>query len=175
MTEAIECDTVLSLVREFYKLSGKVSNLGSCQDINFKFKDEITSKSYVAKFTPAIQSTTLEIDLQHCLIKYLSTRIEMKGVDLPIPIPKTVEGADSNNTCNHEYITEVNISGIKYYMRMLTFVQGNILSDYKYYNPEVLLSFGEFVGNITLCLKDFENYMHDRPEISAVANRELEW
>ena len=172
MTETIECDTVLSLVREFYKLSGKVSNLGSCQDINFKFKDEITSKSYVVKFTPVTQSTTLEIDLQHCLIKYLSTRIEMEGVDLPIPIPKNT---DAINTCNHEYISEVDISGIQYYMRMLTFVQGNILSDYKYYNPEVLLSFGEFVGNITLCLKDFENYMHDRPEILAVANRDLEW
>lgn len=160
----IEKEEVLKVVQAVYGLSGKVSNLGSCQDINFKFTDSASGNEYVVKFTDATMCTEQEIDFQHAVITYLAS-CDCGDVAFPIPMSAS-SGA---------MVSDVTIGDKMYRVRMLKFVRGNILSDYKYFSPEVLKEFGAFVGKLTLKMTGFEGAMQAQPGLLNVANREIEW
>ena len=74
----ISSEQVVEIVHNLYGLRGKVSALGSCQDINFKFTVTNDSSpqlplSYVVKFTNTANCTLSEIEFQHAVIEYLRT------------------------------------------------------------------------------------------------------
>lgn len=168
----VDVAEVATIVSKLYGLAGKVSTLGSCQDINFKFtavdgSDQTTVK-YVVKFTNASQCSIKEIEFQHAVINYLQICQECAAFALPVPLKKP---ADSEN----DFISSVEISGTNYYVRLLKFVEGDILSDYKYFSPAVLHSFGAFVATVTLALVDFKDTLADNQELLSVADREIEW
>jgi Ser/Thr protein kinase RdoA (MazF antagonist) len=160
----IEKEEVLKVVQAAYGLSGKVSNLGSCQDINFKFTDAATGSEYVVKFTDAAMCTELEIDFQHAVITYLAS---CDCGDVAFPIPMVASSGSM--------VSDVTIGEKVYRVRMLKFVRGNILSDYKYFSAEVLKEFGAFVGMLTLKMTGFEGAMQAQTDLLKVANREIEW
>lgn len=168
----IDAIEVTKVVKELYGLTGKVSNLGSCQDINFKFivEGDVQGKpnNYVVKFTNKSQCTIREIEFQHAVISYLQICRECADFALPIPLKKAEKS-------ENEFISCVNVSGSVYFVRLLKFVEGDILSDYKYFSPVVLHSFGAFVATITLSLVDFKDTLADNQELLSVADREIEW
>lgn len=168
----IDAAEVAKVVKEVYGLTGKVSNLGSCQDINFKFSadnaDQSPATKYVVKFTNASQCSIEEIEFQHAVINYLQICRECAAFALPVPLKKPVAS-------ENDFIATIEASGTKYYVRLLKFVEGDILSDYKYFSPDVLYSFGAFVGTITLALVDFKDTLADNQELLKVADREIEW
>jgi 4-aminobutyrate aminotransferase-like enzyme/Ser/Thr protein kinase RdoA (MazF antagonist) len=158
-------EDVVNVVKSLYDLTGRVSNLGSCQDINFKFTDGATSHSYVVKFTDRAVCSEQEILFQHAAIMYLHSCQSCAVISLPIPLSST-SGA---------MVSAVVVNEQEYYVRMLKFVNGNILSEYKYFSPEVLASFGASVGNITLSMAGFESDLAEQPGLLSVADREIEW
>jgi 4-aminobutyrate aminotransferase-like enzyme/Ser/Thr protein kinase RdoA (MazF antagonist) len=158
-------EDVVKVVKSVYDLTGRVSNLGSCQDINFKFTDAATSHSFVVKFTDRAVCSEQEILFQHAAIIYLQSCQSCAAISLPIPLSSTSGAMVSGVVVNEK----------EYYVRMLKFVDGNILSEYKYFSPEVLASFGAFVGSITLSMAGFETFLAEQAHLLSVADREIEW
>ena len=157
---------VARVVGEMYGMTGKTSNLGSCQDINFKFvHDSAEKNAYVIKFTCTSMCNKQEIEFQHEVITYLHTQEACSDVAMPLPLRMNAE--------TKEAINVVEIDNVTYFVRLLKFVQGDILSRNAYFTPEVLFAFGAFVGTITLSLVGFSAVADS--ELLAVANREIEW
>jgi Ser/Thr protein kinase RdoA (MazF antagonist) len=175
----ISTDRVVEIVRELYGLSGHVSALGSCQDINFKFttvnETGTLPVSYVVKFTNASQCTLPEIEFQHAVIEYLHTCKECNSIALPKPLAKGVMYLNSPWSTENECISLIEVGKISYYVRMLGYVDGIILSEFTYFSPEVLHSFGAFVATISKALVEFQTFLFSKPQLRAVANREIEW
>lgn len=175
----ISPEQVIEIVHNLYGLTGKVSALGSCQDINFKFtvtKDSVPQPlSYVVKFTNAANCTLSEIEFQHAVIEYLRTCRECSEIALPLPLAKGLSHRDSPWSTTSPCISEVDVNKVRYFVRMLTYVDGIILSEFTYFNPEVLHSFGAFVATISKSLVEFQTFLASNPQLRAVANREIEW
>ena len=175
----ISTEKVAEIVRDLYGLSGSASALGSCQDINFKFttsnEHKALAKSYVVKFTNTSVCTVPEIEFQHAVIEYLHACKECTDIALPLPLVKGEMYRNSPSSTDNDCISEVEVDGNRYFVRLLTYVDGIILSEFTYFSPDVLHSFGAFVGSISKSLIGFQTYLSTKPHLRAVANREIEW
>lgn len=176
----ISSEQVVEIVHNLYGLRGKVSALGSCQDINFKFTVTNDSSpqlplSYVVKFTNTTNCTLSEIEFQHAVIEYLRTCRECSEIALPLPFAKGQSHRDSPWATANPCISEVEVNKVRYFVRMLTYVDGIILSEFTYFSPEVLFSFGAFVATISKSLVEFQTFLASNPQLRSVANREIEW
>jgi Ser/Thr protein kinase RdoA (MazF antagonist) len=176
--EVLDEARVVSTVKEFFGMDGRVSCLGSCQDINFKFtksasNDSDVEESYVVKFTNTELCSKKEIDFQHSIITYLHSHPDC--AEFAFPLPLRLLKLNECGSGDHQYVQDVTVSDSKYMVRLLKFVKGNILSDYKYFAPEVLYKFGEFVATVSLSLLQFDSVMDNNPQFRDVADRKIEW
>lgn len=134
-------EDVAAIVRNLYGKVGTFAVLGSCQDVNYKFQEN--GANFVVKISNSAYSQG-EIEFQNEVLSYI-TRIDSQCEKLDFPrIVKQNDGITE--------IGQVEFSGLKYFIRLLTFVKGSILSDRDYLSPHVLFLLGQQVANICLSL-----------------------
>ncbi len=161
-------DQVKLLAESYFGASiSKVSPLGSCQDANFKVTDS-NGNPFVMKFSNASCSKQ-EVVFQNEVILYLNSCAQCSSWIFPIPQKKITTTSGDN-----DFIAEIPIDGIVYFTRLLVYVQGDMLSSYKYFSHEVLNSFGAFVATISKCLSSFNADGSDRPGLQVTMDAILQ-
>lgn len=139
------------LVRERYGIDGVASELGSQQDANFMI--ESSSGSFVLKVSnPAFNAE--DLDAQDRAAAHVA-QCE-KEIRVPIPVPGT-DGAT---------IAPVTFDGHSTVARLVTYVEGDVLSDSDYLAPAIVASLGELAGRTSRALASFEG---------PLPRRELQW
>ena len=143
---SISIDSVAEAVAIKYGLKGELNILGSCQDANFRLVIT-TGKEYVVKISNSA-TTHNEIAFQNKMLAYL-TRPESACREFHFPqIILQLDGVTE--------IGSVMCNGIIHFIRVLTFVKGIVLSEVKYFSPDVLKSFGECVAKMSIALSSLE-------------------
>ncbi len=97
-------------------------------------------------------TTKEEIQFQNQVILHLADSPACKHIDFPLPQPKLIQPSSASDKDDDKLIAEVEIEGVKYFVRLLVFVQGDVLSAFHYFSFEVLQSFGAFVATVTSSL-----------------------
>ena len=131
---SITVEHAANLARALYGIDGTVSSLGSCQDVNFKIM--CSSMIYVLKISN-VKDTIEDINFQNDVIVHLNESSALKH----LTIPKLVRLIDDSG-----FTGSVTLGKDKHYVRALTFVEGNLLSDSKYLSKESLMHFGSFIA-----------------------------
>jgi 4-aminobutyrate aminotransferase-like enzyme/Ser/Thr protein kinase RdoA (MazF antagonist) len=139
-------EQVLQIVESLYGVRGTLSELGSCQDVNYKLKTA-SGDAYVVKIANSA-ATKEEMEFQNRIMIHLSSNPELSNLyKFPTPL-RQLDG--------HSLYSVVSLEGNNHFIRLLTFVKGAILSDTVYFYPEVLRSLGECVAKICKGLTDFD-------------------
>ena len=139
------------IFNDFYGFSGEIRELGSQQDRNFLM--DTGEERLVLKIAQADYPQD-ELDAQNRAMEHLRN-LDI-GLRIPDPIP----------ALTGEYIPHMEIAGEYYWVRLLTYLDGQPLTRQKYLAPDVVAAFGDVVARVATGLKDFR---HDGLE------RELQW
>ena len=126
------------------------SNLGSCQDANFRIV--CNSKSYVLKVSNA-EAHRDSVEFENSVIQHLGSSPLMDKYLIPTLVPR----ADGEG-----YVAVAEIGGQTHFVRALTFVEGTVMSEYKYLSEEVLHGFGGFVALTHKVLYTYDAAVLDR-------------
>ena len=146
MTTEIGIENANNLLNEHYSKKGELRLLYSYADINYLLTTE--KQNYILKFNR--ENVIFETDILSFLNKKPPKRI----------VPKVIE----NN--KGELISEISINGSKYYMRLISFIEGELLYSVSQPSVALLESFGRELAGLDLALA---NYSH------AEQNRYLIW
>jgi 4-aminobutyrate aminotransferase-like enzyme/Ser/Thr protein kinase RdoA (MazF antagonist) len=136
-----------TLLAEFYRLHGDIRELGSQQDRNFLI--DTGAERFVLKVTRA-EYPYAELEAQNLAM------IHLRSLDLGLDIPEPVA------TQTGEYIPECEIAGSRYWLRLLTFLDGQPLTKQKFLAPEQVAALGDVTARIALGLRDFNHPGLDR-------------
>ncbi len=139
------------IFNEFYGFSGTIRELGSQQDRNFLI--DTSEERLVLKVTRA-EYPQPELDAQNKAMEHL------RNLDLGLRIPEPIPALTG------EYIPQIEVGGHYYWVRLLSYLDGEPLTRQKYLAPEVVASFGDVVARIAGGLKDFRH---------GGLERELQW
>lgn len=139
----MEFATVLNHLQVHFGVDGALSALGSCEDLNFKLKSQpganlsIPVGKYVVKYIRAGNDQTVEdhIKVQHQVMRHLAT------ANVPYRCPLPMKCKDSEETT-----VRIHANGIDYIMHLLTYQDGDLLSNQKYFSPHLLESFGVMIA-----------------------------
>eukprot|EP01031_Cornospumella_fuschlensis_P025952 gene25952-31339_t len=134
----------------------KISALGSCQDLNFKLKT-VDGKVYVIKYTNPSVSIE-DVHFQHSVKKYLSTSEVANNTVFPVPIHRSDE--------QDKTTVQQLIANQPYTMHILSYVDGELLSDFAYLPEDTLEDFGVKMAALA---KALAAYPHP------IVSREGEW
>ena len=166
---------------ELYGLHVEVRTLPGERDCNFHLKTT-TGQELVLKIAPAVEQLEA-IDLQNKALEHLAAH----NPALLLPhICTTTEGKIIG--------TVINADGTTHFVRLLTYIPGNVLADTSPHTPELLYSLGSLMGTMDSALQDFthpaalrtlkwdiqhtswiHDYLHfiDQPEHRAIVKRFL--
>jgi len=140
----VDLPTVHRLLLERYNLSScKIQDLPSYDDLNFRIVTP-TGQQYVFKFNLSnVQGKDLE--LENVAMQHL--RNDAKDPSLSKYIPNVISTSDGNKTKMFTYQAS-STRGHVYYVRLLTFMPGNVLANVPYAlrTGELLSSVGELLG-----------------------------
>lgn len=139
------------IFNDFYGFSGEIRELGSQQDRNFLIDTGV--ERLVLKATRA-EYPQQELDAQNRAMEHL------RNLDTGLRFPEPIAALTG------EYIPQIEISGEYYWIRLLSYLDGQPLTRQKYLSREVVAAFGEVVARVATGLKDFR---HDGLQ------RELQW
>ncbi|MCI2423865.1 aminotransferase [Saccharopolyspora sp. K220] len=140
-----------ALVRERYGIVGVAEELGSQQDANFKI--DSPSGTWVLKVSnPAF--TAADIDAQDNVAAHLA-RCEQD-----IRVPRSLEGTDGHT------IQSVTLDGQPTVARLVTYIEGEVLSNTRYLAPATVAALGDLAGRTSRALAAFGG---------AIPPRELQW
>jgi Ser/Thr protein kinase RdoA (MazF antagonist) len=137
-------DRVLHDLLRYYNLSGQLKQLGSCQDINYRLI-ATDSQKYVVKYLNE-SITSDDIRFQHQILDYLKAFPTHRYV-FPYPLKRT----DTNSTI----VELIDPHGRKYHMCILTYIDGDLLSEFKYLHSSALTEIGSDIASSSLMLKGF--------------------
>ncbi|MDH4413642.1 MAG: aminotransferase [Rhizobium sp.] len=139
------------IFNEFYGFSGAIHELGSQQDRNFLI--DTGHERLVLKVTRA-EYPQRELDAQNRAMDHL------RELDIDLRIPEPIAALTG------EYIPQIEVAGEYYWIRLLSYLDGQPLTRQKYLSPEVVAAFGDIVARVATGLKQFR---HDG------LDRELQW
>ncbi|MBC2775496.1 aminotransferase [Rhizobium sp. AQ_MP] len=139
------------IFNEFYGFSGSIRELGSQQDRNFLI--DTGEERLVLKVTRA-QYPQQELDAQNRAMEHL------RNLDIGLRVPEPIPALTG------EYIPQIEVGGEYYWIRLLSYLDGQPLTRQKYLAPEVVASFGDVVARVASGLKDFRH---------SGLERELQW
>lgn len=139
------------ILKEHYGLEGSVEELGSQQDRNFRI--DTGAARYVLKICRA-EYATIELAAQNAAMRHLATLPDMARIPAPI---LAVGGED---------LLFLTMEDEDYQVRVLTYLDGDPLTQRKYLAPQVVAELGRLTARIALGLKDFSHPGLDR---------ELQW
>ncbi len=140
-----------TFVRERYGIHGTARELGSQQDANFMI--ESSSGVYVLKVSNPV-FTAQDLDAQDRAAAHVGHHDE--GIRVPVPVP----GADGAT------IQRITLDGQETVARLVTYVEGDVLSDSGYLAPTIVAALGELAGRTALALESFDG---------PLPHRELQW
>jgi len=138
---------------ELYGLRVEARTLPGERDCNFHLKTE-TGQELVLKIAPAVEQLET-IDLQNKAFEHLAAYDHM--FLLPHVHP-TTEGKSIG--------TVRNTDDTSHYVRILTYIPGNVLAETRPHTPELLDSLGNLMGTMDSALQDFKH---------SAAHRTLRW
>lgn len=110
------------IFNEFYGFSGTIRELGSQQDRNFLI--DTGEERLVLKVTRA-EYPQPELDAQNRAMEHL------RNLDLGLRIPEPIPALTG------EYIPQIEVGGHYYWVRLLSYLDGEPLTRQKYLAPEV--------------------------------------
>ncbi|MDH4440809.1 MAG: phosphotransferase, partial [Rhizobium sp.] len=139
-----DATTILS---DFYGFHGEIRELGSQQDRNFLI--DTGPERFVLKVTRA-EYPYAELEAQNLAMMHLRS-LDL-GLDIPVPIA----------TLTGEYIPQCEIAENFYWLRVLTFLDGQPLTRQKFLAEEQVAALGDVTARIALGLKDFKHPGLDR-------------
>ncbi|MFN3441728.1 MAG: phosphotransferase, partial [Rhizobium rosettiformans] len=139
------------IFNDFYGFSGEIQELGSQQDRNFLI--DTGDERLVLKVMRA-EYPQHELDAQNRAMDHL------RALDIGLRIPEPVAALTG------EFIPQIEINGEYYWVRLLSFLDGQPLTRQKYLSPEVVAAFGDVVARVATGLKEFRHEGLDR---------ELQW
>jgi len=150
-TPQISAAQAEALVRERFGIDGVASELGSQQDANFRIQSP--SGSFVLKVSnPAF--TAADLDAQD----RAAAHVAKHESDILVPLPVTgIDGAT---------IQPVALDGRSTAARLVTYVEGDVLSLSQYLAPAIVASLGDLAGRTSRALASF---------VGALPPRELQW
>lgn len=140
-----------TILADFYGLHGDIRELGSQQDRNFLI--ETGTERFVLKVTRA-EYPHAELEAQNLAM------IHLRSLNLGLDIPEPVAALTG------ELIPEYEIAGSRYWLRVLTFLDGQPLTQQKFLAEEQVAALGDVTAQIALGLRDFKHPGLDR---------ELQW
>ena len=147
---SLSLDSASKIASELFEIEGSAISLGSCQDANFKIKSK--DGDFVLKVSNC-DTTKEELIFQNNVIIHLNNSKCTYNLNLP----RLIKMRDCT-----DHIAVYNIDGTNHYIRMLTYVKGNIFSDYSYLSCESLNNFGEFVAITHNSLSSYSNPIVER-------------
>ncbi|MBA3041102.1 MAG: aminotransferase [Alphaproteobacteria bacterium] len=147
----VSAEQAAGILRDYYGLEGALKELGSQQDRNFRI--DTGEAIYVLKICRA-EYATIELAAQNAAMRHLATLADMPR----IPEPMLAEGGED--------ILVLTIDDEDYQVRLLTYLDGEPLTQRKYLAPQVVAELGALTARIALGLKDFSHPGLDR---------ELQW
>ena len=157
---SLSLDLASKIASELFEIQGNAISLGSCQDANFKIKSK--DGDFVLKVSDC-DTTREELIFQNNVIIHLNNSKCTDHLNMPRLL---YIGKHANRSVNikesTEHIGVYNIDGTDHYIRMLTYVKGNIFSDYSYLSCESLNNFGEFVAITHNSLSSYSSPIMER-------------
>ncbi|MDQ0423418.1 4-aminobutyrate aminotransferase-like enzyme/Ser/Thr protein kinase RdoA (MazF antagonist) [Peteryoungia aggregata LMG 23059] len=139
------------IFNDFYGFSGPIRELGSQQDRNFLI--DTGEERLVLKVTRA-EYPQYELDAQNRAMDHL------RGLEIGLRIPEPIPALTG------EYIPQIELGGEHYWIRLLSYLDGEPLTLQKHLPPEVVAAFGDVVARVAMGLRDFR---HEGLQ------RELQW
>ncbi|TPP05407.1 aminotransferase [Rhizobium glycinendophyticum] len=140
-----------TILGDFYGFHGEIRELGSQQDRNFLI--DTGPERFVLKVTRA-EYPYEELEAQNLAM------IHLRALDLGLDIPEPIA------TLTGEYIPQCEIADNYYWLRVLTFLDGQPLTKQKFLAEEQVAALGDVTARIALGLRDFKHSGLDR---------ELQW
>ncbi|PYB70467.1 aminotransferase [Rhizobium wuzhouense] len=140
-----------AILGDFYGFHGEIRELGSQQDRNFLI--DTGPERFVLKVTRA-EYPYAELEAQNHAMMHL------RSLDLGLDIPEPIA------TLTGEYIPQCEIAGSYYWLRVLTFLDGQPLTRQKFLTEDQVAALGDVTARVALGLKDFKH-----PGLE----RELQW
>ena len=141
----------LDLLGSHFGLVGDVASLPSERDQNFRVVSDRGDR-FVLKIAHPDVPTAL-LDLQADALAFLAERDI--GVDLPRIVPTTT--GDSGFAAPGD-------DGATHWVRLLTYVEGEIMGSVRPRTPSLLESFGEAMGRLDAALSEFDHPAAVRPD-----------
>ncbi|MBY8996966.1 MAG: aminotransferase class III-fold pyridoxal phosphate-dependent enzyme [Candidatus Thorarchaeota archaeon] len=141
------------IVKSLYGLSGVLNELPSERDQNFHLIAE-NGKEYVLKIAAASEMRET-LDMQNSAMDHLSNI--RSGFNSP-------DVGTSVNGLGIETIESV--SGKTHYIRVVSYLLGNVLARVNPHSPELLVDYGRFIGSISQGLVEFDH---------SAAHRDFYW
>ena len=141
----------LELLGSHYGLIGDVESLPSWRDQNFRVVSDVGGR-FILKIANADEPMEL-LELQTDILDFLADRDV--GIDLPRTVP-TKTGARG--------LTAPGKAGATHWVRLLTYVQGELLGTIRPRTPALLESFGEAIGHLDSELSEFDHPAAVRPD-----------
>lgn len=139
------------ILKEHYGLEGSLKELGSQQDRNFRI--DTGEDRYVLKICRA-EYATIELAAQNAAMRHLATLPDM----VRVPSPILAAGGED--------ILFLTVDDEDYQVRLLTYLDGEPLTQRKYLAPPIVAGLGALTARIAVGLKDFTH-----PGLE----RELQW
>ncbi|MGZ6366846.1 MAG: phosphotransferase, partial [Ktedonobacteraceae bacterium] len=138
---------------ELYGLHVETRTLPGERDCNFHLKTD-TGQELVLKIAPAVEQLET-IDLQNKALEHLA------ALDHALILPKVLPTTEGKTIG-----TVIDTDGTTHFVRLLTFIPGNVLAETKPHTSELLYSLGSLMGTMDSAFQDFRH---------AAAHRMLKW
>ena len=136
-------DTINEIARKLYNKTGVVKSLPGELDLNFLIKTD--SRDYILKIASKEKCEIEFLNFQNNILNHL------EGGDPTLLLPELILGIDGKQ------INDLKIEGNNYYVRLLTWLPGELWSDAKVHTPGLLKDLGKKAGYLTGRLNNFED------------------
>ncbi|MGY5854133.1 MAG: phosphotransferase, partial [Candidatus Thorarchaeota archaeon] len=136
-------DDAKRIALEHYGVDGTIQELSSERDRNFRVIAD-SGESYVLKIS-ATSEERKNLEFQVSAMKHIA---EKAIVRCPRVLPST-NGKD--------IISLDDGDGQPHFIRLLTFIDGNVFAEVNPHTTDFLEQFGQFLGNLSITLSDFGN------------------
>ncbi|MCI0488419.1 MAG: aminotransferase class III-fold pyridoxal phosphate-dependent enzyme [Blastocatellia bacterium] len=143
----------IRIAKELYGITASARELPSERDQNFYLEDE-RGRASVLKIANFAEKREM-LDFQNRVLQHLAEQLPEALVPRVCP---TVSGED--------IATTIAPDGSEFFVRMLNYLPGALLANVKPHTPELLHSFGRFLGEMDRALFDFSH---------PAAHRDLKW
>lgn len=137
----IKHETAHEFLYKNYGISGSIVKLTSDRDLNFKVTS--TEENFVMKIANLSEDKNI-LEMQNMALKHISS----KNANIEVPTPLMSKQKKDIMVLEH--------SNKKYFVRLLTYIEGDFLKDVRL-NKKMMSSVGGFLGKLDRSLENFNH------------------